>query len=379
MKDEWQTRQCRSILLIKLDEIGDMVLASPAFRVVREQHPKGKIVCLVRPEVLPLVQQCPYVDAFLPMPRARKSFGMAKIRLLFQILEFCRRNRLFGFDMSIVLRTTPYVQECILSRVAGARRRVGWRNPELWWSRYCFTHMISDAAGWHETDRLASVLGPPSVGAQGRKLEVWLTESDRRRPERWGEDGLCIAIGCGSSCIGKRCWPVERYADVVKRMHVLHPDLSCVIVGGSDDVETADRLIDLTGEYVTSVAGKLSLRESCAWLERCDCFVGNDSGPMHMAAAVGLPVVEVSCHPVGGSTEHANAPERFGPYGVPHVVCRPARALEPCADACTSTVAHCILSVTADNVAEALAGLTPRAGRTREPAVAAGVNGGEGR
>jgi hypothetical protein len=89
---------------------------------------------------------------------------------------------------------------------------------------------------------------------------------------------------------------------------------------------------------------------------------------MHLAAAVGTPVVEVSCHPRGGDPEHHNAPERFGPWETDAVVVRPDAPLAPCRGGCSSDVAHCILGVTVDAVTAAAHALLDRAQTERSPA-----------
>ena len=78
------------------------------------------------------------------------------------------------------------------------------------------------------------------------------------------------------------------------------------------------------------------------------------AGPMHLAAAVGTPVVEISCHPLHGSVVHHNSPKRFGPFGVPHIVLQPEKPLPPCSDGCTATQAHCILNVSVMHVRKAV-------------------------
>ncbi|MBT3191839.1 MAG: glycosyltransferase family 9 protein [Verrucomicrobia bacterium] len=346
-------RECKSILLIKLDEIGDMILASPALKAIRVRYPSARITCVVRPEILPLVEHCPYVDQFLPMSRDFKTFGLAKLGLFARLLWFCARHRLFRQDCSWVLRTTPYAQECLLSLAAGARERVGWSNSELFWSRHCFTRIVDCEGAWHETVRLLAGVTERPPNADGVATEVWLAPEDRGCTARLAAGTRHIAIGCNAARLGRRSWPVERYGETINRIHARHPETQFIVVGGRDDIAAADELMRVTRAPVMSVAGVLSLRESCALLERCCCFLGNDSGPMHMAAAVGVPVIEVSCHPAGGSVEHANAPERFGPLGVEHRVCRPNEPASPCVAACEEEVAHCILSVSIDAVVDA--------------------------
>jgi heptosyltransferase-2 len=78
---------------------------------------------------------------------------------------------------------------------------------------------------------------------------------------------------------------------------------------------------------------------------------------MHIAAAAGTPVVEISCHPNGGDPLHPNSPERFGPWQVPHRILRPEHARDGCVTSCRAPVAHCIENVQVDVVIEAIESL----------------------
>jgi heptosyltransferase-2 len=133
-----------------------------------------------------------------------------------------------------------------------------------------------------------------------------------------------------------------------------------VLVGSQEEVPLGKELqLRLRGKVI-NVVGQTSLREAGALLKRCHLFVGNDAGPMHLAAAAGLPVIEICCHPLSGSPGHANSPARFGPWRVPRVILQPAKALDSCSDACVSSLAHCIRGVSVGQVKEAAASLMPR-------------------
>jgi heptosyltransferase-2 len=120
----------------------------------------------------------------------------------------------------------------------------------------------------------------------------------------------------------------------------------------------------LGGTVINSV-GRTTLREVCALLKHCQLYIGNDTGAMHLAAAAGVPVVEISCHPLNGSHFHANSPRRFGPWGVDFTVLQPEKAIEPCSDGCTAFQAHCIQTVTVADVRNAAEKhLFPRERRT---------------
>jgi ADP-heptose:LPS heptosyltransferase len=83
-------------------------------------------------------------------------------------------------------------------------------------------------------------------------------------------------------------------------------------------------------------------------------YIGNDTGPMHIAAAAGVAVVAVFCHPIGGDALSAYSPARFAPVGVPSRIVRPATATPPCTSACVANEPHCITAVTVDEVLAAV-------------------------
>jgi ADP-heptose:LPS heptosyltransferase len=129
-----------------------------------------------------------------------------------------------------------------------------------------------------------------------------------------------------------------------------------VIVGGSEDREIALRLQDAIAG-TTNFAGELTLRQSGALLEQMQLVIANDTGPMHLAAAAGACVVEISCHPGSGDPNHANSPVRFRPWAEETVVVQPAQPMEPCGCGCEQYEAHCILGVSTEAVAEAAVSL----------------------
>jgi heptosyltransferase-2 len=93
---------------------------------------------------------------------------------------------------------------------------------------------------------------------------------------------------------------------------------------------------------------------SAALIARSALYIGMDTGPMHLAAACGVPVVEISCHPLSGRSEQANSPSRFGPYATRSRILRPARPLAPCVDSCVVLHgSHCISQVRATQVIDA--------------------------
>jgi ADP-heptose:LPS heptosyltransferase len=107
------------------------------------------------------------------------------------------------------------------------------------------------------------------------------------------------------------------------------------------------------GNFVDAT-GCLTIRETAAVIEHAKVFLGNDSGPMHMAAALQVPCVIISCHPSDGDPNGHNSPVRFGPVGDKHTVLCPSSAQWPCSRECRATSPHCICNVNEQDVTEAV-------------------------
>jgi heptosyltransferase-2 len=124
--------------------------------------------------------------------------------------------------------------------------------------------------------------------------------------------------------------------------------LPVIVVGPGEE-----SLIDEIRRFCPNAAGtrSLPLRVVVAVISECALFIGNDTGPKHLAAAAGVPVIEISSHPAGGTRGYDGDPDRFGPRVKPADIIRPATALPGCESGCISAMPHCISTITAQKVA----------------------------
>ena len=189
------------------------------------------------------------------------------------------------------------------------------------------------------------------------KLETWLSEEDENFADEIlasADDGLLVALGPGAGS-PNRMWPIGRFVEVGRRL--TDQGARLVVMGGPGEEALGDELRRRVGGQLLDLTGRTTLRQSAAVLRRCSLFCGNDTGPMHLAAAVGIPVVEVSCHSHRGDDLHANSPVRFGPWRVPHRILRPEEPTDGCTTGCRARVPHCILKVQVDSVIAATSSL----------------------
>ncbi len=218
-----------------------------------------------------------------------------------------------------------------------------------------FTERIRTNQVIHESMRGNQVLTALNFTVDNSKPHLWLSEPDIKyaRDRLMEIAGKLVVLGIGAS-EAKRRWPISRFLMVAQ--HILASDTGAyfVVVGHKGDAAQAEQMRSALGTRLLNFAGTCSIAESGALLSRCSLYVGNDSGPMHMASAVGLPVIEISCHPPEGAPEHANSPDRYHPLSDPYKVARPRSFAAPCYYACTATEPHCILGVQVSDVVEAV-------------------------
>ncbi len=358
-----------SILVIRVDEIGDLVMSSVFLRNLRAWRPRSRITLLVKEEVRNLVEHCPYVNDVLAVRNTCNLFARWFL-LPWRMMAFGRRH-LAGRGISLTIQPRWDVDAhyaTVLAYCAGSRWRLGYsEHVELRRSFYnrgfdaLLTHVVDDRDAKHEIDRGLSLLRFLGATPDTRGTELWLDSADRTiAARRLTEQGIpadarvaAIAPGAGRA---RRQWSPESFAAVGKWLVQEH-GCAVAVIGGPQDHLRAEQVVNGIRAGAVNLAGKTTLRQTAALLERCVAFVGNDSGPLHLAVAAGVPAVEISCHPRQGSRMDIQSPFRFGPWGQNARVLQPAEPMAPCVDGCQAAAAHCITRITVDEVQQALAEL----------------------
>ncbi len=357
------------VLVVRLDEIGDIVLTTPFLRELRRNLPNASITLLVHPAIRNLVEICPYVtEVVTHQPPASKYWRSIQATSLAKRLarsHFKPRD----FDIAIVPRwDADSYYASMVTYLSGAQSRVTYSEHVAHEKRRSnagldrlFTHVLNQAEQKHEVERNLDLIHFLHGTVSDDRLELWLCDDDERfaaellRSYDVGPDDAVVAMTIGAR-FQRRVWPLGRFVELgswFKR----NCDGSIVIIGNEEERHLGEEMSRVLGKRVINAAGKTTLRQATALLKRSRLFVGHDSGPMHLAAAVGCPVIEISCHPEGGSTGHPNSPTRFGPWGVPHVILQPRSSLDSCFNACDSDKTHCITGVSVARVEEAFSKL----------------------
>jgi len=362
---EVSIREARSILVVRMDSIGDLVLMSPFLRELRRSNELAWITLTVDSRFVNLVQLCPYVDEVVGFdPRSDSTFSALALHA--RALALCRAclwNR--RFDLALIPRwDVDAYHASFLAYFSGASTRLAYSEEVSPRKQFLnraydklFTHVIDDDMPKHEAEHNLDFLRAAGGEVCEDRLELWLGEGDRAvalgalRKQGVAAQDFVVAIAPGAGA-AKRLWPLDRFA-ALGRFLIGEFDARLLIAGGPEDRDRGSYLREELGSAAVNLAGVLTLRETAAAFERAHLAVTNDSGPMHLATAAGIPVAAISCHPAGGDPVHANSPVRFSPWTSRQWVLQPGVSAAPCTSACESPEAHCILGVPVEAVCEA--------------------------
>lgn len=266
-------------LLIQTAFLGDVVLTTPLLAALAERH--GPLDVVTTPAAAPLLETHPAVRRVLPYDKRNANRGWSGLRGLAQRLTGERYGQAYLPHRS--LRTAA------LALLARIPTRIGFRGG---WS-FLYTETREKPASGPESDRLLALAGEqPAAYAPTLRPT---TEDDAAAAallhDGGVEDGF-VALAPGSIWGSKR-WP--HYGELARR---LANRAAVVVVGGPDDAGLGDEIRRAAEDgggrrRVVNACGKLTLRQSAALIGRADVLVTNDSAPLHMATAMGTPIVAV--------------------------------------------------------------------------------------
>jgi ADP-heptose:LPS heptosyltransferase len=300
---------------IRTDRLGETLLNLPAAAALKAAVPRAKLTLLVQPDLQPLLAGLPWVEAVLGV---EVGAGRPWWREAWTLARTLRRHR---FDVAVVSNPLKAIHAAVwLARIP---QRVGYDRK---WGGL-LTDRIPDrkAAGdRHEVeyncDLLRALQLPAAVPARW-PFEVGLEPEGRAVQRLLAEAGVSserfVAVHPWTSNPRKR-WAPARYRALIERVS---RDLATpvVVIGGAAERSQAAQVLPAGGP-VADLTGRLDLRQLAALLQRARALISNDSGPVHLAAAVGTRVLALF-----GTSDPATGPRRWGPWGAGHrVICKPS-------------------------------------------------------
>ena len=295
--------------------IGDMVLLTPALRALKQVYPQSHVALMIRPLVADFMAVHPHLDEIII---DTKKQGAGRLKSLCQLVKRIRQG---NFDLAVVLHPTSFRNALIpfLARVpARIGSNAGGRGMLL-------TQSCTDSTDTHEIHRYLRVLELIDIYEPSSDLEFWHTEADRCFVHELLTDcnvspaGRIIGVNLGTTWQTK-LWPLDNFAEVITSGQDQFEG-SIVLTGSSSEVGLGKALQKTVKAEVINLIGKTTVMQLGALIERCDLYLTCDSGPMHIAAAVGTPTVALF-----GPT----SPTRHRPYGEGHYVIDRPVSCRPC-------------------------------------------------
>ncbi|MBL7091798.1 MAG: lipopolysaccharide heptosyltransferase II [Candidatus Omnitrophica bacterium] len=300
----------KKILITRTDRIGDVLLSTPVIKALRKVSPQSHIAVMVRPYARDIVLGNPYLDEVIIYDKygAQRSFWRS--------IKFGWDLKKRKFDLALILHPTN--RQHLLSFLAGIKKRVGFNRKMGFLLTDRIEHRKHQGLK-HELEYTLDAVR--SLGIEPEDKELFMPI--RKDSEMYVEEFLAsqgvqkadkmIALHPGASCPSK-IWPAERFAQVADKL-AGEFKVRVAVVAGPDDVNKGKNLISLMRCGCIDACGKTTVSQLASLLRRCCLFISNDSGPVHIAAAVGVPVVAVF-----GRSQPGLSPRRWGPTGKDDIV-----------------------------------------------------------
>jgi heptosyltransferase-1 len=278
----------RRIALIKPSSLGDIVQSLPVLTALRQRYPDAYIAWVVNRSFEPLLRGHPDLDSTIAFDREACRGDLLQTATVYR--RFFRQLRRQRFDLAIDLQ--GLLRSGMMALACRAPRRVGFSSAREG-ARWFYTDVIDvgDLQTMHAVDRNWGVAEAFGVGAGPKSFHIPIPDTDRA----WAAELLqhCprpwLVLGVGARWVTKR-WPVSHFGMLVQRAQKTFGG-TVVFVGGADEAALARATAEYLWADVHDLSGKTNLSQLAAILALADVVVANDSGPLHLATALGRPVV----------------------------------------------------------------------------------------
>jgi lipopolysaccharide heptosyltransferase I len=297
------------ILIVRLSAIGDVIHGMPIACALRERFPRAYLGWVVEERAAELLKGHEALDELIVLPRG----WLRRPRLIWQL-----RRRLRAARFDLVLEAQGLTKAAVAAWLSGAKRRIGFGGR---WGRelspWLNTELV-DASDRHAVQRNLALLEPLGIRTPAVRFQVPQRPADREavaavlRPLGLSEGFAVINVGAGWP---SKLWPAERFAAVAAHLGRNWTLPSLVVWGNDQERRRAEQIVS-GSEGHARLAPKMTLSQLAVLAGRARLFLGSDTGPLHLAAAVGTPCVGL----------YGPWPaEKHGPYGPGHVVVQKMR------------------------------------------------------
>ncbi len=284
----------KKILAVRNDRFGEFLLNIPAFRALKKSYAGAKLTLLVSPYVRELAGCIDFVDEVISWENTRHKFS--------RIYRLSRELKAGNFDLCVIFN--PSKELNIIAFLAGIPIRAGYNRK---WA-FLLTHKMEDKkylGQKHEVEYNLELLNLIGIQTEDKALSLKIDDGIIK-----GED---VALHPFTSDPVKQ-WPIENFRELAQRL-VKELNKKVIVVGGKEELNKSVAYFDNLGAGIINMTGKTTLIQLAALLRKCRLLISGDSGPVHLACAVGTQVLAIFRNDIPGK----NA-KRWGPWGKGHLV-----------------------------------------------------------
>ena len=353
-----------NILVVQIEAtFGDVIWTTAFIREMRLNYPNSSITFVINEKMSQLMAYCPYIDEIVPYSLERNLSYISPNELYEDCKIFCEKINKF-FDAVFLPRLLPtsalglwenvLISQCVHSKYVFSHAVT--HTPELentvkYFEPY-FSKIVKHYFGEHEVKRDLSLLLACGGVVKNENMELWLDSDSEKYATailNSAKKTIYIAVGLVASATF-RSWPASKYNKLFKKIKELKRNVKLILCGGENAKEAAVMALRGNEDICIDITVKTNLLQAAAVIKQCDFYLGSDTGLMHMAAAFGKPIIEITPSLPDSPTTLGLSPTRTGPWCVPNIVYRPPYALGRCKYVCLEKKAHCIKLIKVEEV-----------------------------
>jgi ADP-heptose:LPS heptosyltransferase len=331
----------KNILIIKFFGMGSIILAGPMFRALRGKFPKAKIILLTFSSNKEISQRLGFINEVVGVNTG--SFLKFTKSLLKSIWHIKKKRCEISIDLEFFSKSSTLIQY-----MCGTKIRIGYYLIQIgfllkmMWRGNLLTHNVYYNPHKHTSEAFLALAR--SIGADTDDMSlpaVSIYDEDRSRLTKLlsnieiNKKNFIIIMNINASqlCLERR-WPIEKFIELTKRI-LTHSNVKVILIGDTQDISYVDtflKAMENNNKNLFNLTGQLDIGGLTALLEKGKIFITNDSGPLHIAASLGIPTV---------SFFGPEIPERYGPAGEKHTVFYSGAYCSPCLNVYNQKTAPC--------------------------------------
>ncbi|MDP2922271.1 MAG: lipopolysaccharide heptosyltransferase II [Candidatus Omnitrophota bacterium] len=293
----------KRILIVRTDRIGDVILSTPVIKNLRNFYPSAHIAFMCRPYTKDIAEGNPYLDEVIVYDKDGKH------KSIWKSIGFASYLRKKKFDLAIILHPTDRMHTLLF--FCGIAQRVGWNKKKGWLLTQAIPHTKQEGSK-HELEYTLDILRAMNIPVVDKDMYFPIKEEAEQKIEKILKENKIedreefIVIHPSASCPSKR-WPQEYFSKLVRLLKE-KAGVKIAIITSKDEKSFGEQIVK--ENEVVDLRGNLSVAEIGSLLKRAKLFISNDSGPVHIAAALGIPVISIF-----GRNDFGLSPKRWKPLG----------------------------------------------------------------